>query len=403
MSHPTAHPDAPSRSVALTVVIAVARGQAHEATARAWTDYLTTHGVPAEILVSAGVFGVAVNAQLRQAGGTYVLIADDTSLPGPWFEALWHQRRTAGLFIARGAAGASPAIGGAGRRIALRIYRRLLSLPVLPDASIIFARRVAFGALPEADDPLEWLLEAIVLANSDGWPVRMVEGAGTGRPQATSLRLGALWRLWVLRNSAFSADYDERAFNSVVPLQRYWQRTRHRIIHEMVDADTRILDIGCGSSRIVQDLPRAVGLDVQMKKLRRISPRTQKVVQATLTRLPFRAGAFETLICSQVIEHVPEPLVDWSEMNRVLIVGGIFVVGTPDYATIAWPALERLYGIVHPKGYVHEHINHYTARSLRQALEAHGFEVLTGAYVGAAELIVKARKVRDVVSARQQP
>jgi ubiquinone/menaquinone biosynthesis C-methylase UbiE len=130
-----------------------------------------------------------------------------------------------------------------------------------------------------------------------------------------------------------------------------------------------------------------------MKKLRRIAPRTQKVVQATLTQLPFRSGAFETLICSQVIEHVPEPLVDWCEMNRVLTTGGIFVVGTPDYATVAWPALERAYGIVHPKGYVHEHINQYTAASLRHALESHGFEVVASAYVGRAELIIKARKV----------
>jgi SAM-dependent methyltransferase len=282
---------------------------------------------------------------------------------------------------------------GTVRRCALRTYRRLLSLPVLPDAGVILARRAALGTLPQAVERFEWLLEAIVLANSDGWPVRTLKGVSDGRAQSHRLRLAALWRLWVLRNSAFSADYDERAFNSVVPLQRYWQRTRHRIIHGWVDPDTRILDVGCGSSRIVQDLPRAVGLDVQMKKLRRISPRTQKVVQATLTRLPFRCGAFETLICSQVIEHVPEPLVDWCEMNRVLTIGGIFVVGTPDYATFAWPALERVYGIVHPKGYVHEHINQYTAASLRHALESHGFEVLTTAYVGGAELIIKARKV----------
>ncbi len=399
MSHTPANPHAPSGQITLTIVVAGADGQAHEATARAWDQYAVALGVPAAVVVGAGAYGSAVNAQLRQAGGTYVLIVDATSRPGPWFDALWEQRRTAGLFIGTGGTDVTRAGGGAGRRAALRTYRRLLSLPVLPDGSIIFARRVALGTLPQADERFEWLLEAMVLAMSDGWPVRAIEGVDAPRLHVGLLPAAALWRLWVLRNSAFSADYDERAYNSVVPLQRYWQRTRHRIIHDMVDADTRILDIGCGSSRIVQDLPRAVGLDVQMKKLRRISPRTQKVVQATLTHLPFRSGAFETLICSQVIEHVPEPLVDWCEMNRVLGVGGIFVVGTPDYATVAWPALERLYGIVHPKGYVHEHINQYTAASLRAALETHGFEVLAAAYVGAAELIIKARKVRGVTSA----
>jgi SAM-dependent methyltransferase len=201
-----------------------------------------------------------------------------------------------------------------------------------------------------------------------------------------------LYRLWVLRNSAFSADYDERAYNSLIPLQRYWQRARYRIITGFVDRDSRILDIGCGSSRIVQALPRAVGLDIQLKKLRRIAGSTRALVQATITELPFRDGAFDTLICSQVIEHVPESLVDWREFNRVLAPGGTFVVGTPDYATVTWPALERAYAIVHPRGYVNEHINRYTAASLRACLEQHGFTITDTAYVGGGELIYRARK-----------
>src|SRR2546423_1384677 len=35
--------------------------------------------------------------------------------------------------------------------------------------------------------------------------------------------LKTLWRLWRLRNSIQSADYDHRAFDSIIPLQRYWQ------------------------------------------------------------------------------------------------------------------------------------------------------------------------------------
>jgi hypothetical protein len=97
-----------------------------------------------------------------------------------------------------------------------------------------------------------------------------------------------------------------------------------------------------------------------------------------------------------VIEHVPYELVDWREMNRVLVTGGTLIIGTPDYATIAWPLLEWAYGIVHPAGYVHEHINHYTAASLRAELDAHGFAVTDRAYVGGGELIYRAKKVRDL-------
>ena len=51
--------------------------------------------------------------------------------------------------------------------------------------------------------------------------------------EKTSLALAAAllikaFRMWQLRNSLFSADYDERAYNSKIPLQRYWQRKRDR-------------------------------------------------------------------------------------------------------------------------------------------------------------------------------
>ncbi|MGH9373410.1 MAG: class I SAM-dependent methyltransferase, partial [Vicinamibacterales bacterium] len=306
---------------------------------------------------------------------------------------LWEERSSAGMLLAGRAGQRLPGSSATIRNLTLRAWQRVLSLPVPPECGVILCQRSVLNRPPEAGTPFEWLLESIVLANADGWPVRRHSAACPATLHPVLIRPRAVWRLWVLRNSALSADYDERAFNSVIPLQRYWHRRRHAIINGFVDPRTRILDVGCGSSRIVQDLPNAVGLDVQIKKLRRISPRTHKVVQATLTRLPFRSGSFETLICSQVIEHVPEPLVDWREMNRVLAAGGTLVVGTPDYSTLAWPVLERLYGIVHPKGYVHEHINRYTAASLERALESHGFAPTARAYVGRAELIVRARKI----------
>ena len=361
-----------------------------------WSSALRASGIAADVFGGGDGLGPGVNDALRRARGEFVLIVPVDAAPGAWFDAVWTDRRTTGFVLI---GGAPRATAPARRSVRMRALRRALSVPIGLDADAVFARRAAFVHLPDAAGAFEWIVEALVLANSDGWPIGRAAGPAAASPLETRLSPASLWRLWVLRNSAFSADYDERAFNSVIPLQRYWQRTRHRLIHGFVDPATRILDVGCGSSRIVQDLPHAVGLDVQIKKLRRIAPHTRKVVQATLTHLPFPARAFETLICSQVIEHVPEPLVDWREMNRVLTVGGTLVVGTPDYATIAWPVLERLYGIVHPKGYVHEHINQYTAASLRRALETHGFDELASAYVGGGELIVKARKRADLPTA----
>ena len=46
--------------------------------------------------------------------------------------------------------------------------------------------------------------------------------------------LRTLGRMWQLRNSVESADYDYRAYDSPIWLQRYWQRKRHQIILDFV-------------------------------------------------------------------------------------------------------------------------------------------------------------------------
>jgi SAM-dependent methyltransferase len=353
-----------------------------------------TSGIDADVAVAAAgdTYRERVARALASTTAGYVLLADPAHVSADLLARLWQERHAAGLVLATGT---PSVVTDAFAARAVRIARRVLSLPVLPDASLVLLRRDALATLPVADSRFEWLLEAIVHVNADGWPIVRVGPDSIVPPGDAGASASTLYRLWVTRNSAFSADYDERAYNSLIPLQRYWQRTRYRIITGFVDPGSHILDIGCGSSRIVQALPHAVGLDIQLKKLRRISGSTRKLVQATITRLPFRDDAFETLICSQVIEHVPEPLVDWREFNRVLVAGGTFVVGTPDYATVAWPLLEWAYDIVHPKGYVNEHINRYTAASLRGCLERHGFEVTDTAYVGGGELIYRARKTAN--------
>jgi len=93
-----------------------------------------------------------------------------------------------------------------------------------------------------------------------------------------------------------------------------------------------------------------------------------------------------------VIEHVASSDVDWSEFARVLAPGGVFVVGTPDYATLTWRVLEWAYLRVHPRGYSTGHINRYTAERLCRELVCAGFEVTGRAYVGGGELIVRATK-----------
>jgi SAM-dependent methyltransferase len=115
--------------------------------------------------------------------------------------------------------------------------------------------------------------------------------------------------------------------------------------------------------------------------------------------LPFPDGAFDLLICSQVIEHIEYDLGIFEEFRRLVVPGGTLILGTPDYAKLAWRITEWFYKKLAPGAYGDEHITHFTFRSLTRLLIEHGFEILDHAYVGGGELIIKARRRANSASA----
>ena len=50
---------------------------------------------------------------------------------------------------------------------------------------------------------------------------------------------------------------------------------------------------------------------------------------ADIERLPFTDGFFDTVFCSQVIEHVPHPWIAFSELSRTLKKGGKMILTVP--------------------------------------------------------------------------
>src|SRR5439155_2958583 len=113
------------------------------------------------------------------------------------------------------------------------ILRRVLSMPV-KDLSSGFRlyRREAVQDLTIDSRNFEVLEEILVKSYARGFSITEVpftyfpRGQGTSHARlirfGTDLALSAL-KLWRFRNSIECADYDERAFHSVIPIQRYWQ------------------------------------------------------------------------------------------------------------------------------------------------------------------------------------
>jgi ubiquinone/menaquinone biosynthesis C-methylase UbiE len=160
----------------------------------------------------------------------------------------------------------------------------------------------------------------------------------------------------------------------------------------MAGADPARLDIGCGSSRIVQSAPDSVGLDVEQAKLRFLRKTNSRLVRGSCFELPFADHAFSTIVNSQMIEHVPYSAAMFAELNRVLKQGGTLVIGTPDYGRAAWRMTEWIYSRLLPYAYADDHITHYTRYRLTEELAKAGFATLRYEYILGGELIMQCVK-----------
>jgi len=386
----------------LTAEIVVADGGSHDGTREA----AERRGARVVLQEERG-YGGALLAGFAATAAPYIVTMDaDLSHRPVFLEEFWKRRDEAEVLIAsRYVTGGRADMGWFRRllsRILNRTYRRALSLP-LRDLSSGFRmyRRDALAGLPLQARDFDVLEEILIRVHCEGWRILEVPfhymARGSGRSHARLFKFGwaflkTLVRMWRLRNSVASADYDERAFDSPIWLQRYWQRARHRIVLGYLEEREGILDVGCGSSRIILDLPAAVGMDILQRKLRWLRPRHARLVRGSCDRLPFRDGRFAAVINSEVIEHVPDTPEVWTEMWRVLRPGGTLILGTPDYGRWLWWVLEWVYGRLLPGAYAKEHITHFTREELARRLRAAGYEVLDCRYVGFSEMIFKARK-----------
>ena len=310
-------------------------------------------------------YGGALREGLAAATGTFILTLDaDLSHDPDFIIKLWRGRLRGDVVIAsryvKGGVAYMPRHRLLLSRILNGFFARGLGLPVR-DLSSGFRlyRGAAVHDLELQGTNFEVLEEILVKAHAAGW--RLVEIPFTyyprdrGSSHARIVAFGvdllkAFFRLWKLRNSIESADYDERAFYSVIPLQRWWQRRRHQVICEWARGAGKTLDIGCGSSIILQSINDVVGLDILHNKLRYMRRYDVPLVRGSIFALPVADATFDCVVCSQVIEHIPYDEVIFTELRRVLRPGGLLILGTPDYATVGWRTIEPLYGFFAPAG-----------------------------------------------------
>ena len=82
----------------------------------------------------------------------------------------------------------------------------------------------------------------------------------------------------------------------------------------------RTLDIGAQNGPYGAFFPHRVGLDIR--------PGTGVRIIGDAQALGVRSGAFEVVLCTEVLEHLPEPQAAVDEMFRVLEPGGLLLLTT---------------------------------------------------------------------------
>ncbi len=109
----------------------------------------------------------------------------------------------------------------------------------------------------------------------------------------------------------------------------------------------RVLDIGCGPGLTrfyARYASEAFAVDLVPSLLRETAKtgEVQGVLADVEAGIPFRDGAFDAIVSTEVFEHLRDPGNLFREASRLLCVGGIFIMTTPNTRGLTLWALLHL-------------------------------------------------------------
>lgn len=91
----------------------------------------------------------------------------------------------------------------------------------------------------------------------------------------------------------------------------------------------RVLDVGCGIGDLLGLYPNAVGVDVNQDAVAWCLTQGFNARLMVPDQLPFANASFDGVMLDNVLEHLQRPMPLLAEIRRVLVTGGVLVVGVP--------------------------------------------------------------------------
>jgi SAM-dependent methyltransferase len=143
------------------------------------------------------------------------------------------------------------------------------------------------------------------------------------------------WAEWVKDYYRDVEEYDwVDVADNLRGLESFFHRNRRRAVRKLVRryGAEPMLDAGCGTGLNLASLPPgSTGIDLNPRNLALIRKRLphQNAVEGDIENMPFADASFGTVVCTEVLEHVPYPQQALREILRVLRPGGVLIGSVP--------------------------------------------------------------------------
>jgi SAM-dependent methyltransferase len=233
-------------------------------------------------------------------------------------------------------------------------------------------RQALAAAKPSPGDPCPHC--GAVVEGADGVPLLVRDRAAIDRaieeakaaglsgwyeaPQAEQWQ--GVWRHALLKRRAYVEDV----------IRRYRQA---------VPGPKRGVDLGCGDGEHMRFLAghfdELYGSDYNVTRLKRAArvEGVDYVFMADVTDYPVDDESFDVVYFNHVLEHIPDDRRALAEVHRIVRPGGIVVLGTPNEGAAFWRMAYRFQPEFREAS---DHVQFYTAESLRERCLYAGFEIL---------------------------
>jgi 2-polyprenyl-3-methyl-5-hydroxy-6-metoxy-1,4-benzoquinol methylase len=139
--------------------------------------------------------------------------------------------------------------------------------------------------------------------------------------------------------SHYKTDADEfDYFEERTGATEHDERRVHEFILSKITKQSKVvLDVGCGNAWVAENLTKkglsVISFDLSTintkKALQKVSSKYHSATVGDSFKLPFKDGSFNTVIASEVIEHVINPTEFVNELFRVVKLGGSLIITTP--------------------------------------------------------------------------